>query len=264
MWFFIVIRDYRPGDESQCQGVIEEGAMSTVNTAFFTGLTREVTFQSMILTSAIMFIFLGLPFSLCFASIPIVIVLMYIFIYVGHLYNAFEVSQEITNVPRVYMSTEYTGFWVAEVYEPMLMTGDPKQYEYVYIGENHLKMFDLNNYQKKIVGTIAVNKSRNSDSSAWIRRMCVSKRYHRKGIATNLLTEAIQFCEDKGYTIAELVTSEYHDVARELYLKKGFELKQMYHKPIVGGIITVLMYELFYKINDRKMFYKKYCKPVFE
>jgi hypothetical protein len=41
------------------------------------------------------------------------------------------------------------------------------------------------------------------------------------------------------------VTSECHDAAQELYPKKGFDLKQMYHKPIVGTIGTVQMYDLF-------------------
>jgi hypothetical protein len=45
------------------------------------------------------------------------------------------------------------------------------------------------------------------------------------------------------------VTSECHDAARELYLKKGFDLKQMYRKPIVGTIVTIQMYDLLFCIK---------------
>lgn len=76
--------------------------MSTVNTAFFAGLTQEVTFQMTVLMEALMFTFLGVPFSVCVWSVPAVIILMYIFIW----------TQGISNIPRVYMSSEYKRlFW---------------------------------------------------------------------------------------------------------------------------------------------------------
>ena len=54
MDYFIVIRDYKPADDLQCNQVAWEGAMATVNSAFVAGLMRELTFQMMILLSAVM------------------------------------------------------------------------------------------------------------------------------------------------------------------------------------------------------------------
>jgi GNAT superfamily N-acetyltransferase len=79
---------------------------------------------------------------------------------------------------------------------------------------------------------------------AWLRRMAVNPKYQRKGIASVLVDEALRFCKDKGYSGVELGTGECHDAARELYLKKGFDLKQMYHKPIFGTVVTIQMYHL--------------------
>ena len=59
----------------------------------------------------------------------------------------------------------------------------------------------------------------------------------------------MQFAITEGYSCANLVASEYTDGGRELSLKKGFELQQMYHKPILGSLITVLMYESTYQIK---------------
>lgn len=61
----LLIRDYRPGDELSCSEIVHEGTMSTVNKAFFSALIREVTFQLMVLASAVMFIFMGLPLQVC-------------------------------------------------------------------------------------------------------------------------------------------------------------------------------------------------------
>ncbi|PSN53882.1 hypothetical protein C0J52_02412 [Blattella germanica] len=249
----ILIRDYRPGDELFCQEIIREGIMSTVNTAFVAGLTREITLQTMVFTSAVMFIFFGFPFSICFGSIPAVIILMYLFIWLGHTYKALEMSQDVSNIPRVYMSSEYTGFWVAEVFEPFFMTRDPHQVKYTVMSEHAFKAANLvlpdHPHQKKVVGTVAITRCRNSTDTAWLRRMAVNSKYHRKGVASVLLDEALRFCEEKGYSAVELVTSECHDAARELYLKKGFDLKQMYHKPIVGSAVSIQMYDLVFRIR---------------
>lgn len=50
------------------------------------------------------------------------------------------------------------------------------------------------------------------------------------------------------YETIDLVTTECHDAARELYMKKGFELRQLYHKQIIGTLVQVLMYEFSLKV----------------
>jgi GNAT superfamily N-acetyltransferase len=227
--------------------------MSTVNAAFIAGLTREITFQTMILTAAMMFIFLGVPFSVCFCSVPAVIILMYVFIWLGHTFKALEMTQDVSDIPRVYMSSEYTGFWVAEVHEPYFMTREPNQVKYKIMTERELSDNNIELAEhcvKKVVGTIAITRSRHCTETAWLRRMAVNPKYQRKGIASVLVDEALKFCKDKGYSAVELVTSECHDAARELYLKKGFDLKQMYHKPIVGTVVTIQMYDLVFHIKS--------------
>jgi hypothetical protein len=139
----VIIRYYRPGDELFCREIIKEGTMLTVNTACIAGLTREVTFQTMVLIAALMFIFLGVPFSVCIWSVPAVIILMYIVIWFGHTFKAIEITQNVSNIPRVYMSLEYTGFWVAEVHEPYFMTREPNQVKYTVMTGKLLKIFIL-------------------------------------------------------------------------------------------------------------------------
>jgi GNAT superfamily N-acetyltransferase len=253
MNMLVIVRYYKPGDELFCREIVKEGTMSSVNAAFIAGLTREITFQTMILTSALLFIFLGVPLSICFCSIPAVIILMYVFIWLGHTFKALEMTQDVSDIPRVYMSSEYTGFWVAEVHEPFFMTREPNQVKYTIMTERELNDNNIEltqHHVKKIVGTIAITRSKHCTDIAWLRRMAVNPKYQRKGIACALVDEALRFCKDKGYSAVELVTSECHDAARELYLKKGFDLKQMYHKPIVGTMVTVQMYVFVFHIKS--------------
>ena len=100
MSHIVVIRIYKPGDEIHCREMIKDGVMSSMNAAFFGNLLKEFTFQLMILFAAIMFIFFGLPFSICLSVIPVVIILMYFGTYIGYTTKAMEVDQEISKIPR--------------------------------------------------------------------------------------------------------------------------------------------------------------------
>lgn len=250
---FIVIRYYKPGDEFQCREIVKEGAMATVNNAMFSLI--EITFQMVVLTTAVMFIFFGSSFVACMCSIPLVIAFMYFCIWSGHMFKALELTQDLGNIPRVYMSSDSTGFWVAEAFEPFSMNQDATQFNYEIFTENDLKQrnIDTSNLRRTLVGTLGIVKSDSSEDCAWLRRMSVKSKYQHKGIAKALLNEAIQFCSEKDYQCIELTTSEWHDNARSLYVKKGFQLRQMYHKQLLGSIITVLVYQLYFKIQPNKL-----------
>ncbi|XP_053974299.1 N-acetyltransferase family 8 member 3-like [Hylaeus volcanicus] len=251
MSYIIVIRSYRPGDEISCKEIVKASVMSTLNATFIGIALKELTFQLMILFAAVMFIFFGLPFSVCLLVVPIVIVLVYIGTYIGFTTKAMEVNEEVSNIPRIFMSNAFSCFWVAEAFEPYLMTENPKNVHYTILTEQQFRdsNIDISSQVKKIVGTIALCKSHRLDKGAWIKRLYVHRQYMRKGIASCLINVAVQFAIDQGYSCANTVASEYTEGGRELCFKKGFELQQMYHKPILGSLVTVLMYELTYQIK---------------
>ena len=100
MSHIIVIRSYKTGDEVNCRKVVKDGVMSSMNAAFFGNLLKEFTFQLMILFAAIMFIFFGLPFTICFSVIPVVIFMMYLGTYGSYTAKAMEVDREICRISR--------------------------------------------------------------------------------------------------------------------------------------------------------------------
>lgn len=149
------------------------------------------------------------------------------------------------------MSNAFSCFWIAEAFEPYLMTHSAKNIHYTIMTEQQFRNsnIDISSQIKKIVGTVALCKSHRLNKGAWIKRLYVHQQYRRKGIASCLINVAVQFAIDEGYSCANIVASEYTEGGRELCLKKGFELQQMYHKPILGSLITILMYELTYQIK---------------
>lgn len=154
-------------------------------------------------------------------------------------------------VNRLYMSNAFSCFWVAEAFQPYLTTRHPKEMHFTVMTEQQFREsnIDVSSQTKKIVGTIGLSKSHKLERSAWIKRLCVHKEYQRKGVAMCLLNVAVQFAIDTNYSCVNIVASEYTEGGRELCLKKGFELKQMYHKYILGSFITILMYELSFQIK---------------
>ena len=82
------------------------------------------------------------------------------------------------------------------------------------------------------------------DSVAVLKRLAVSKRHQRKGIATAIIDEALEHCLKYKFRAVELTTTEHHEAARNLYTKKGFELINSYHKRFFMGLVSLTLYRL--------------------
>lgn len=156
------------------------------------------------------------------------------------------------------MSNAFSCFWVAEAFEPYLTIREPRGFHYNVMTEKEFRdaNIDVSSQAKKIVGTVGLLKSHKVAKGAWIKRLYVDKRYRRKGVGSVLLSTALKFAIDEGYSCADLVTSEYAIGGRELCVKKGFELKQMYHKQIIGTLVTYLVFELTYQIKAENAYYR--------
>ncbi|XP_076619403.1 uncharacterized protein LOC143340892 isoform X2 [Colletes latitarsis] len=152
MSHIIVIRSYRPGDEINCKEIVKAGVMSSLNLTFIGIALKELTFQLMILFAAIMFIFFGLPLTVCLLVIPIVIISVYVGTYIGFTMKAMEVNEEVSNIPRIFMSNAFSCFWVAEAFEPYLMTESPKNVHYTIMTEQQFRdsNIDISSQVKKI------------------------------------------------------------------------------------------------------------------
>lgn len=148
------------------------------------------------------------------------------------------------------MANAFSCFWVAEAYEVIPLDFVPKDVHYTIISERKFNesFISVRGMNRKIVGTIGLVKSHRIERGAWIKRLNVYKTHRKKGIASALLDTSLQFAREQGYSRVDIVASEHTESGKALCLKKGFELKQMYHKSI-WGMFNILMYELTYLLK---------------
>ncbi|KAF7992491.1 hypothetical protein HCN44_004835 [Aphidius gifuensis] len=256
----VVIRRFQPGDEIQFRKMINNEIMGSLNLAVLSNLSKETTFQLIILSSAIAFIFFDMPLKICISLIPIVISLIYAATFMGFTMTAVQIDRELSNIPRFYMSNAFSCFWVAEAFKPYHKSSHSNQCQYTIMTKKQFygSKMHVSSQCTKIVGTIGLLKSHRVENGAWIKRLCIDKEYRRKGIASMLLTTAINFAINQGYSCVDTATSEYIKGSRELMFRTGFQLKQMYHKRVMRPLTSILFYELTYKIkNDRTSLYFK-------
>lgn len=82
------------------------------------------------------------------------------------------------------------------------------------------------------------------ESVALLKRMAVSKKHQRKGIASAMMDNALDHCRSYRFRAIELITTEHHEAARNLYARKGFELLASYDKNFVLGLVSITLYRL--------------------
>ena len=82
------------------------------------------------------------------------------------------------------------------------------------------------------------------ESVALLKRMAVSKKHQRRGIASAMMDIALDHCRPFKYRAIELITTEHHEAARNLYARKGFELIASYDKNFVFGLVSITLYRL--------------------
>lgn len=86
----------------------------------------------------------------------------------------------------------------------------------------HMWVATLNN---EIVGTIAMEQKKENPNKVELRRMSVSQKVQRMGIATKLLNCLEKYCEEqKVFDAIELSTSSLNTSAIVFYKKHGFQL----------------------------------------
>jgi len=220
----IVIRPYSARDKVAVKKLLNEATMSTVHRFSVIAIRRDVVAQSVLIMAASIFILIGLPLHYCPITFPGIVAFVYLTVWGAHKAKVWTTHGDLDNIENEYQSAERTGFWVAE--------------------EKASGM---------LVGAIAVIVKQDPDmreppnSVAQIRRMAVSKGWQKRGIGQKLLDTAVSHCHHYRYRAIELITTECHIEARNLYLKRGFEILRSYSKEYLFGLISWQMYR--YRIS---------------
>lgn len=111
-------------------------------TVYTNNFPFQITFELIVMSAAVMFIFLGVPLFYCLAAIPLVMLFMYVVVYIGFYAKAMDVI----------MAKRPLHCWVAEVYHPYFFARNPQVFSYKIIPEHRMQeeCLDLSNYQRKV------------------------------------------------------------------------------------------------------------------
>ncbi|KFB46844.1 AGAP002285-PA-like protein [Anopheles sinensis] len=234
---FVVIRKHENQDNVALQSLIKEFVMSGAWEAFMSCLFREITLQLIVLGWALMFIFFGIPLYMCAIAIPCVVVLIWFTVY-GSYYNK---SNELALRPNKLC-------WVAEVYEPLLSVDSKPQtttIEKCFTDRPGPEVQqELGRMRKKIIGTISCRNHLAMENAGFITRLAVSPKYGLSPVTDYLIQRVLQHASDSQLYAIETVTSECDQDVREIYLKIGFNIRQVYHKQIIGNTLKVMKSQL--------------------
>ncbi|XP_054092117.1 uncharacterized protein LOC105211284 isoform X2 [Zeugodacus cucurbitae] len=109
---FIVIRNYRDDDELKCQELVRDYIMSFVKRSFYCFCFREITLQFIVITWAILFIFIGVPLHFCAMTIPGCIFFLFSGTYFSFYAKAIELMQIIATVSVKKHNSLYNAAWL--------------------------------------------------------------------------------------------------------------------------------------------------------
>ncbi|KAM7359931.1 uncharacterized protein ACRADG_002290 isoform 2-T2 [Cochliomyia hominivorax] len=121
---FIVIRSYREDDELKCQELVRDYIMSFAKKSFLWLCFRGITLQFIVITWAILFIFLGVPLTLCSLTIPGCIFFLFSGTYFSFYVKALELMRIIACVSVKNHKDIYNAGWM---YRFALAPGYPLQ-----------------------------------------------------------------------------------------------------------------------------------------
>nr|CAH7722374.1 unnamed protein product [Callosobruchus chinensis] len=127
--YYIVIREKKDQDTPAVSEVVRNAYLSNVFPSWQNTFFSEVTFQMIIITTAFMFIVVGIPLLYCLVSVPIVLIGTYILIYGTVLMKAAQLLYEKKELKC----------WVAEAYEPLFFSKNPKGCWYKILTEEEFQ-----------------------------------------------------------------------------------------------------------------------------
>ena len=239
----IFIRRCRYGDEKQISSLVTQATLSTVNPFFIKLASKETTAQFMLMLAAVAFIVFGTPLKYCLLVLPATFGLIYFLVWIGHHIKAWQ-HTDLNCIDETYMSSPRCGLWVAEVVD------ESSNGSCEYLVESNSNFSDTSRRPGILVGTVAVvikddqDKTEPPGSVAWMRRLAVHSSFKRKGLGEKLVEVGLKHSVQNNFRAVELVTTECHEAARGLYLKKGFEIYQCYKRDFMLGLASINLYRL--------------------
>jgi len=220
------IRSFEVGDEPGVKSALREAAFSHIQPGIITSV-RTTAFKIITASAAALTFACSGSLLYCLATICFIILVVCASHATAAVYYVFGPPlKDLNDIVAIYQKSSNSHFWIAEA-----------------SWESDRKTIT------EVIGTIAiVQKSDAEQKIAFLRRMSVRQSFRRMGIARRLLDTAVGFCRLHGYERIELITTDIHKAAMQLYVNSGFQCTKYEPRRYIHGIISVWTYQYEFKL----------------
>lgn len=139
----------------------------------------------------------------------------------------------------LYSQDPITTCWVAEAYEPYLLTLNltEENLDYDIVHESRLQStdFEVNRMKRTVIATVSIDDHRTMPGAGWLNHFAIQSNFHFDKVSEPLIQRALKHAIDIHFNCVEMVTTECQSQLRELLLKIGFDMRQVYHQYIFNN-----------------------------
>lgn len=111
------------------------------------------------------------------------------------------------------------------------------QQDYDIVQEERIFTNDLeiNRMRRTVIGTITIDTHKTLPNAGWISHLAIKPKNNFDKIAEPLINRVLKHGVDMKMETIETVTTECQFDLRELLLRLGFAMKQIYNRQVLGS-----------------------------
>lgn len=132
-----------------------------------------------------------------------------------------------------------TTCWVAEAYEPytlrLNLTENVIDYDIVHESRLHVTDLEVNRMKRTIVATVSIDEHRTMHGAGWLSHFAIKSKVNAEKVGEAIIHRALKHAIDVKFDSVEMTTTECQSELREILLKIGFDIRQIYHQYILAN-----------------------------
>lgn len=109
--------------------------------------------------------------------------------------------------------------------------------DYDIIQEGGLEFTDheVNRMKRRLVSTISIDEHRTMPGAGWLSHFGIESNLKADKVVEALVHRALKHSIDCRFESVEIATTECQSELREILLKMGFDIRQVYHQYILSN-----------------------------
>lgn len=115
------------------------------------------------------------------------------------------------------------------------LTENVIDYDIVHESRLHVTDFEVDRMKRAIVATISIDEHRSMPGAGWLSHFAIGSKVNVDKVGEALIHRALKHAIEIKYDSVEITTTECQSELREILLKIGFDIRQIYHQYILAN-----------------------------